>query len=153
MLFSVLLLAPFSLNPSFANVTDFTTDKSLYHMGDLIKITGNVEYDSTIPSIIIQVITPSGSGLAHVDVVIPKNDGTFTKTLNAGGPTWNENGKYTIKISYDGILEKLIDYEKLPSSSQSSSSQSNPTLPDATEQKSKPLPADESDVFLQKILK
>ncbi|MDH3312311.1 MAG: hypothetical protein OEM28_04080 [Nitrosopumilus sp.] len=45
--------------------------------------------------------------------MIPKNDGTFTKTLHAGGPTWNENGKYSIKISYAENLKKYIDYEKL----------------------------------------
>lgn len=66
--------------------------------------------------------------MAHIDNVIPKNDGTFTKTLHAGGPTWNENGKYTEKISYAVNLEKSVDYEKL-----SSISQSNPTLPTATE--------------------
>jgi len=46
MLFSVLLLISLSLN-SFATVINFTTDKSLYHLGD-IKITANVNYDSTI---------------------------------------------------------------------------------------------------------
>ncbi|WP_246282008.1 hypothetical protein [Nitrosopumilus ureiphilus] len=131
----MLLLIPFGLNPSFGTVNNFTTDKSLYHLGDSIKITGNVNYDSAIPSIIIQIITPSGSGLAHVDSVIPKNDGTFTKILHAGGPTWNENGKYIIKLSYAGNLEKSIDYEKL-----SSNSQSNPALPVVPEKKPTPLP-------------
>ena len=143
LLFLLLLFISFSLDSSFATVNNFVIDKSLYHLGDSIKITGNVDYDSSIPSVIIQIITPSGSGLAHIDSVTPKNDGVFTKTIHAGGPTWNENGKYTIKISYAGSLEKLFDYEKLSSSSQSSSSQSsssqssssqsNPTLSDTSE--------------------
>jgi len=124
-LFLILTLISFSFNYSFADVTNFTTDKSLYRLGDSIKITGNVVYDSAIPTIIIQIITPSGSGLAHIDSAIPKSDGTFTKTIHAGGPTWNEDGKYTIKISYAGNLEKLIDYEEISSNSESNSSESN----------------------------
>ncbi|KAF6247336.1 hypothetical protein C6990_02375 [Nitrosopumilus sp. b3] len=136
-LFLMLLFIPFNLNSSFAEVTDFTTDKSLYHLGDSIKITGSVAYDSAIPSIIIQIITPSGSGLAHIDSAIPKNDGTFSKTLHAGGPTWNEDGKYTIKISYVGNLEKSIDYKEINPNSESENSESgnpqpSPALPEKT---------------------
>jgi hypothetical protein len=100
-----------------------------------MRISGNVDVDPAIPTIIIQIITPSGSGLAHIDSIIPKTDGTFTKTIHTGGPTWNENGEYIIKISYGGHLEKSINYENTSSSSQSSSSQSNP-LPPLPEQKS-----------------
>ncbi len=152
----MLALISFSFNSSFADVTNFTTDKSLYRLGDSIKITGNVVYDSAIPTIIIQIITPSGSGLAHIDSAIPKNDGTFTKTIHAGGPTWNEDGKYTIKISYAGNLEKLIDYEKISSDSESNSSESNnsesnnpnPTssLPETTIPKTPSLTEMESEI-------
>ncbi|WP_371503695.1 hypothetical protein [Nitrosopumilus adriaticus] len=155
-LFLMLALISFSFNSSFADVTNFTTDKSLYRLGDSIKITGNVVYDSAIPTIIIQIITPSGSGLAHIDSAIPKNDGTFTKTIHAGGPTWNEDGKYTIKISYAGNLEKLIDYEKISSDSESNSSESNnsesnnpnPTssLPETTIPKTPSLTEMESEI-------
>ena len=152
----MLTLISFSFNSSFADVTNFTTDKSLYRLGDSIKITGNVVYDSAIPTIIIQIITPSGSGLAHIDSAIPKNDGTFTKTIHAGGPTWNEDGKYTIKISYAGNLEKLIDYEEISSNSESNSSESNnsessnpkpsSSLPDTTIPKSPSLTEMESEI-------
>ena len=155
-LFLLLTLISFSFNSSFADVTNFTTDKSLYRLGDSIKITGNVVYDSAIPTIIIQIITPSGSGLAHIDSAIPKNDGTFTKTIHAGGPTWNEDGKYTIKISYAGNLEKLIDYEEISSNSESNSSESNnsessnpkpsSSLPDTTIPKSPSLTEMESEI-------
>ncbi|AJW70632.1 hypothetical protein [Nitrosopumilus adriaticus] len=152
----MLALISFSFNSSFADVTNFTTDKSLYRLGDSIKITGNVVYDSAIPTIIIQIITPSGSGLAHIDSAIPKNDGTFTKTIHAGGPTWNEDGKYTIKISYAGNLEKLIDYEEISSDSESNSAESNnsesnnpnPTssLPETTIPKTPSLTEMESEI-------
>ena len=105
------LLIPFSLTSVFGVIDDFTTDKTLYRTGDSIVISGNVDYDPTL-SLVIQIITPSDTGLAHVDSVIPNTDGTFTKTINAGGPTWSENGEYIIKISYGGNLEKSIGYEK-----------------------------------------
>ncbi|QLH04496.1 hypothetical protein C5F49_03565 [Nitrosopumilus oxyclinae] len=108
----LLLIFPIFLTPSFATVNDFTTDKTLYHTDDTIVISGNVDYDPELLSIIIQIITPSGTGLAHVDSAIPNTDGSFSKTINAGGPTWSENGQYTIKISYAGNLEKFMEYEK-----------------------------------------
>ncbi|MCV0409703.1 hypothetical protein [Nitrosopumilus sp.] len=144
-LFLLLLLAPLGLTSTHATVNNFTTDKTLYYLGDSMRISGNVDVDPAIPTIIVQIITPSGSGLAHIDSIIPKSDGTFTKTIHTGGPTWNENGEYVIKISYGGNLEKSIDYENTSSSSQSTVSQSNP-LPPSPEQKSDDVSDDVSDV-------
>ena len=121
----LLLIFPIFLTPSFATVNDFTTDKTLYRTDDAIVISGNVDYDPEFPPIIIQIITPSGTGLAHIDSVIPNSDGSFTKIINAGGPTWSENGRYTIKISYVGNLEKSIEYKK-------SSEYVSPTTPKIT---------------------
>ena len=127
--FLLLLLTSSGSFLAFATVNDFTTDKTLYHTNDSLTISGNVDYDPTLFSIILQIMTPSGNGLAHVDSITPKNDGTFSKTIHVGGPTWYEDGRYTIKISYGGNLEKYIDYEKIsdyvPDSSSSSSSSSN----------------------------
>jgi len=108
--FSLLLFTP--IIPVFATVDNFTTDKTLYYGDDSMVISGKVDYDPTLFSIIIQIITPSGNGLAHVDSISPKPDGSFTKTIHVGGPTWSEDGKYTIKVSYGGNFEKFIDYEK-----------------------------------------
>ena len=105
------LIFPLFFINSFASVNVFTTDKISYHTDDSIIISGSINYDPE--PIIIQIITPSGSGLAHVDSIVPKNDGTFTKIINAGGPTWSENGEYKIKIFLIGeILEKFIEYQK-----------------------------------------
>ena len=101
-----------SFTYGFATVNDFTTDKSSYSTGDSIKISETVDYDPALFSVIVQIVTPSRKGLSHIDSVVPKSDGTFTKTIHAGGPTWDETGKYKIKISYGGNLEKLIDYQK-----------------------------------------
>ena len=101
-----------SFTYGFATVNDFTTDKSSYSTGDSIKISETVDYDPALFSVIVQIVTPSRKGLSHIDSVVPKSDGTFTKTIHAGGPTWDETGKYKIKISYGGNLENLIDYQK-----------------------------------------
>ena len=145
-LFLILFLTP-NLLYSFATVNDFTTDKSLYHLDDSIILSGKVSYDPNITSIIIQIITPSGNGLAHIDHAIPKNDGTFTKSIHAGGPTWGEYGKYTIKISYGGNLEKTINYEKASTKSTSPST-SPPKFPplENTEKKSVPMIDGVSDI-------
>ncbi len=135
-IFSILLAYPLFFTSSFATVTNFTTDKTLYRTDDSIMISGDVDYDPNFFSIIIQIITPSGSGLAHIDSVIPNHDGTFTKFINAGGPTWSENGKYIIKISYDGNLEKSIEYEKsseyIPPTSTPNTSTPNTSTPNTS---------------------
>ena len=96
----------------FGSVQNFSTDKSIYHDGDTLKISGTVNYDATIPSVILQIITPSESGLAGIANVLPKSDGSFSTTFHVGGPTWSEDGTYTIKISYGGNLEKTFSYQK-----------------------------------------
>ncbi len=85
----------------------------MYYYGDTLKISGTVNYDATIPSVILQIITPGGTGLAGIAHVLPKSDGSFSTTFHVGGPTWSEDGTYTIKISYGGNLEKTFSYQKL----------------------------------------
>jgi len=114
---------------AFATVDDFTTNKTLYHTGDSLMISGNVDFDPNLFSIILQIITPSGHGLAHVDSIVPKNSGAFSKTINVGGPTWSEDGKYTIKISYGGNLEKSIEYVKTTNSPKDPSAYSPESSP------------------------
>jgi hypothetical protein len=96
----------------FGSVQNFSVDKPVYHEGDTLKISGIVEYDPAIPSVIMQIITPGGTGLAGIANVLPKSDGSFYATFHVGGPTWPEDGTYTIKISYGGNLEKTFSYQK-----------------------------------------
>ena len=119
-LFSVIVSV--SLVSVNASVQNFSTDKSLYHDGDTIYISGKVTYDSSIPSVILQIITPDGNGLAHIANIIPKNDGSFSKSIHAGGPTWTQEGKYMIKVSYGGNLEKTIDFTESPTTDNSAKS-------------------------------
>ena len=96
----------------FGSVENFSMDKSTYHDGDILKISGTVNYDASIPSVILQIITPGGSGLAGIANVLPNSDGSFSASFHVGGPTWSEFGTYTIKVSYGGNLEKTFSYQK-----------------------------------------
>ena len=96
----------------FGSVQNFSTDKLTYHDGDALKISGTVNYDPTIPSVILQIITPGGTGLAGIGTALPKSDGSFSFIFHVGGPTWSDDGTYTIKVSYGGNTEKTISYQK-----------------------------------------
>jgi len=88
-----------------------------YHDGETLKISGTVDYDPAIPSVILQIITPGGTGLAGIANVLPQSNGSFTTTFHVGGPTWSEDGTYRIKVSYGGNLEKTFSYQKLSADS------------------------------------
>ena len=115
----LLLLIPSILVPTFATVDDFTTDKFLYHQGDQLTISGNVSYDSEIPFVTIQIFTPGKSNFADFNTILANPDGSFSATFNVGGPTWTSDGIYPIKITYDGNLEKSIEYQEFSESTQS----------------------------------
>ena len=55
----LLLVIPSGFLFAFASVNDFTTDKTMYQTGELLVISGNVDYDPSRLSIILQIITPS----------------------------------------------------------------------------------------------
>ena len=106
-------------------VQNFSIDKSIYHDGDTLKISGTVNYDATIPSVILQIITPGETGLAGIANVLPNSDGSFSALFHVGGPTWSESGTYTLKISYGGNLEKTFSYQKFSMNSDNANDNSN----------------------------
>ena len=97
---------------SFAVVDDFTTDKLLYHKGDQLIVSGNILFDPELPFVTIQIFTPGKSNFADFNTIPANSDGSFSTTFNVGGPTWTSDGIYTIKITYDGNLEKSIEYQE-----------------------------------------
>lgn len=114
--FFLLLLIPSIILPAFAIVDDFITDKSLYHQGDQLRISGTVSYDSEIPFVTIQIFTPGKSNFADFNTISVNSDGSFSAAFSVGGPTWTSDGIYPIKITYDGNLEKSIKYQELSES-------------------------------------
>ena len=111
LLFSVLFTS-ISFISVYGSVQNFSTDKSTYYDGDTISISGSVNYDPSIPSVILQIINPEESGFAGIADISPKSDGSFFATINVGGPTWPSDGIYTLKVFYGGNLEKKITYQK-----------------------------------------
>ena len=68
-IFFLFLLIPFSLTSAFGIVSDFTTNKSLYHKDDQLNISGNVSFDPEIPFVTIQIFTPGKSNFADFNTV------------------------------------------------------------------------------------
>ena len=114
----LILLIPSIVIPAFAIVDDLTTDKSLYHQGDQLTISGTVSYDSEIPFVTIQIFTPGKSNFADFNTILANPNGSFSAIFNVGGPTWASDGIYPIKVTYDGNLEKSVEYQEFSESIQ-----------------------------------
>jgi hypothetical protein len=126
------LLTPLSL-PAFGTVEDFTTNKSLYHDGDQIIISGNVSYDPSNPFVIIQVITPNHSDIAGIAQIQVSSNGSFSSdTIHTGGSKWNVEGYYTVKVIYNGFLEKSIEYKESSTPSPSTPEPESTIEPEST---------------------
>jgi hypothetical protein len=102
----------------------FSTDKSTYHENEQLNISGIVQYNSDVPFVTIQIFTPEKSGFADFKTFPVGSDGTFSVSFHVGGPTWTTEGNYPIKVTYDGSMEKTIQYKK--KSVESSSTNSKP---------------------------
>jgi hypothetical protein len=138
-LFVFLFLSSSSLF-AFAEVYDFSTDKSLYHKDDQLTISGTLSYDPEIPFVTIQIFTPGKSNFADFNTIPANPNGSFSATFNVGGPTWTSDGIYTIKVTYDGNLEKLIEYQELsePKTAPTSEPKTAPTSEPKTAPTSEP---------------
>jgi len=122
-IFFLSLLIPLSFSSAFGVVEDFTTSKFVYYEDEQLSISGNVFYDTEIPYVTIQVFTPGKSNFADFNTVLVNSDGSFSAIFHVGGPTWTSYGSYSIKVTYDGSIEKSIEYKK----SSTTTSKSNPT--------------------------
>ncbi len=119
LLFSILILF---FIPAYAEVLTISSDKPEYSGGETITISGQVNFDPDIPSIIIQILTPSKNNFADIANVFPNNDGSFSTTFHVGGPTWPGDGTYTVKVSYGGISETTFDFSEISQTSEESTS-------------------------------
>ena len=99
---------------SYAFAESISSDKQNYFLGETIVISGAVNY-SEGKFIGLQILNPSKSDIVVIDQFFPKSDGTFSKSYNAKGAKWTENGNYSIKFVYDErVFEKSFFFEKLP---------------------------------------
>ena len=136
-IFFLALLIPLSFSSAYGVVEDFTTNKTLYHKDDQLNISGNVSYDPKNPLVTIQIFTPGKSNFAYFWTLPVNSDGSFSHSLIVGGSTWTSDGSYSIKVTYDGNMEKSIEYTKLSATI----SDSNPEP--STEPSSNPEPSTE----------
>ncbi len=94
-------------------VEDFTTNKSLYYEGDTLYVSGNVSSDLEAPEVTIVIFNPSKSTFVTLDSTTANSDGSFSATLQIGGPTWTTYGIYPIQVTSEGnSMEKLIEYKE-----------------------------------------
>jgi len=136
-IFFLALLIPLSFSSAFGLVEDFTTSKSVYYLDDQLSISGNVSYDPKIPFVTIQIFTPGKSNFADFNTVLVNSNGSFSATFHVGGPTWTSYGSYSIKVTYDGSMEKSIEYKE----SFTTTPQPDPeSIPDESTTTSEPEP-------------
>ncbi len=91
-----------------------------------MNISGNVSFDPEIPFVTIQIFTPGKSNFADFNTVLVNSDGSFSAIFHVGGPTWSSDGVYPIKVTYDGSLEKTIEYKEYSTSFPESESEPTP---------------------------
>ncbi|MEK0350968.1 MAG: hypothetical protein QQN60_07070, partial [Nitrosopumilus sp.] len=105
------MLIPSSFSLAFGDVTDFTTNKSLYHEGDTLYVSGNVSSDLDSPEVTIVIFNPGKSTFVTLGSATANSDGSFSATLQVGGPTWTTYGVYPIQVTSEGSsMEKSIEY-------------------------------------------
>ena len=84
--------------------------KDTYSEGETIVISGNVRTVIADTPIIIQIIYKGN--FIEVAQIAPAQDGSFTSTVLAQGPLWQNAGEYTIKASYstDAASEATFNF-------------------------------------------
>ena len=110
-IFFLSLLIPLSFSSAFGVVEDFTTNKSLYYEGDTLYVSGNVSSDLEAPEVTIVIFNPSKSTFVTLGSTTANSDGSFSATLQVGGPTWTTYGIYPIQVTSEGSsMEKSIEF-------------------------------------------
>ena len=93
------------------NHIDFSTDKTLYHLEDIILISGIVDYDPEKNSVLVEIFNPEKT-IEDWNNPSVNPDGTFTTSFHVGSSVFPYDGTYTVKVSYGDSVEKTIEYQK-----------------------------------------
>ncbi|RDJ32370.1 MAG: hypothetical protein DWQ18_08205 [Crenarchaeota archaeon] len=80
------------------------TDSSSYEIEDIISISGST--DASASKVSLSIRNTQGN-LVWSEDVTTKSDGTYSTLLIAGGPGWEDSGKYTISAD-DGKSEEEV---------------------------------------------
>ena len=75
-----------------------------------INITGHISSASS--TISLMVIAPNRNVIS-IDQIIPNSDGSFTSTINIGGPMWKQDGMYSISAQHgsDSMNKSTVEVE------------------------------------------
>jgi hypothetical protein len=114
-IFFLLLLIPLCFSSAFGAVEDFTTNKSIYYDGDTLHVSGNISSDLDSPEVTIVIFNPGKSTFVTLGSATANSDGSFSTTIQVGGPTWATFGIYPIQVTSEGSsMEKSIEYKESP---------------------------------------
>ena len=100
----LVLIVLFPLMPSiFANPILLDFDKTEYHTGDNMIITGHIS-NYKMPIIAMSIFDPEGDILSANNLIINSN-GTFSKEFSLDSPFYDKSGQYTVKLNYGKIVQ------------------------------------------------
>ena len=78
-----------------------STDLDIASNGASVKISGTIpDYDSSSGKGLTFLITSPDNNIVYIGQLTPSSDGTFEKTIVAGGPLWKLAGDYDVKLQY-----------------------------------------------------
>jgi len=105
-----LMIIPITLEVH-AEIIHVSTDKSLYHKGDTLTLSGIVSEPVFVDVIVIQIITPNDT-FGDFNVIQVKSDNSFSYAFHVGDSTyWPVDGTYTIRVENSNTQEITIQYE------------------------------------------
>jgi hypothetical protein len=78
-----------------------STNIDIASNGATVTITGSVkDYDSSSGKGLTFIITSPDNNIVGIGQLTPSSDGSFSKSIVAGGPLWKLNGDYTFEFHY-----------------------------------------------------
>jgi len=103
LLLVLIVLFPLTIPSIFADPILLDFDKTEYHTGDNMLITGQVS-NYKMPIIAMSLFDPDGDILSANNLIIDSN-GTFSKFFSLDSPFYDKSGQYTVKLNYGKIVQ------------------------------------------------
>jgi len=119
-IFGLLVFLVGFASPVFAEeipLISVKTDNSSYNEGDIVVISGNVTTVLQGTPVTMQLFYQGN--LIDIGQITVAQDGSYSNTINAGGPLWTNSGDYIIRVLYGegNIAETTINFLKKSSGS------------------------------------
>ncbi len=76
-------------------------DSEVIGNGGTVTISGSIKnYDSSAGKGLTFIVKSPGNNIVTIGQLIPNSDGSFEKSIVAGGPLWKNNGDYVVDFHY-----------------------------------------------------